>query len=302
MFFYQPAPSRPGSALAGAAGAGLGFDRRGASRLRDRRLARRAAELAAAGDRPCRRCVLDRAGHDHRSHRACALRCRLGLCALPAPRRRAGLTRRSGGGRSCPRELSELPPIPRSAKPWPGCASASRASIGAGSTARGAIRASSSTRSPRPASSPALIPEEYGGAGLPLSAAAAILEEIQRAGCNGAACHAQMYIMGTVLRHGSREQKERYLPEIAAGRTAPAGLRRHRADQRHRHDGAQDDRAAAKATHYIVNGQKIWTSRAEHSDLMLLLARTTPRDQVEEAHRGAVGLPRRHARGAAATA
>ena len=133
----------------------------------------------------------------------------------------------------------------------------------------------------------ALIPEEYGGSGLRCSAAAAILEEIHAAGCNGAACHAQMYIMGTMLRHGSDAQKQQYLPEIATRRTAPAGVRRHRADQRHRHARAAHHRRRATATHYVVNGQKIWTSRAEHSDLMLLLARTTPRDQVEEAHRRA---------------
>ena len=80
-----------------------------------------------------------------------------------------------------------------------------------------------------------LIPEEYGGTGLPLSAAAAVLEEIQHAGCNGGACHAQMYIMGTLLRHGREAQKQHYLPEHRRGRAAPAGLRRHRADQRHRH-------------------------------------------------------------------
>jgi alkylation response protein AidB-like acyl-CoA dehydrogenase len=125
----------------------------------------------------------------------------------------------------------------------------------------------------------ALIPEEYGGAGLPLSAAAAILEEVQRAGCNGGACHAQMYIMGTMLRHGSEAQKQALPAEDRGGGTAPAGLRRDRADQRHRHDLDQDLRRR-EGDHYIVNGQKIWTSRAEHSDLMLLLARTTPKDQV----------------------
>jgi acyl-CoA dehydrogenase len=125
-----------------------------------------------------------------------------------------------------------------------------------------------------------LIPEEYGGSGLPLSAAAAILEEVQRAGCNGAACHAQMYTMGTVLRHGSEEQKRRYLPEIAAGR-----LRLQAFGVTEPTSGT--DTASLKTTarregneSYVVNGQKIWTSRAEHSDLMLLLARTTPMDQV----------------------
>jgi acyl-CoA dehydrogenase len=126
----------------------------------------------------------------------------------------------------------------------------------------------------------ALIPEEYGGAGLPLSGAAAILEEIQRQGCNGAACHAQMYIMGTILRHGSKAQKEEYLPKIASGQlrlqafgvTEPtSGTDTTSLRTTARREG--NDR-------YVVNGQKIWTSRAEHSDLMLLLARTTPRDQV----------------------
>jgi len=127
-----------------------------------------------------------------------------------------------------------------------------------------------------------LIPEEYGGSGLPLSAAAAILEEVQRAGCNGAACHAQMYTMGTVLRHGSPEQKQKYLPEIAAGR-----LRLQAFGVTEPTSGT--DTTALKTTArregndaYVVNGQKIWTSRAEHSDLMLLLARTTPRDQVKK--------------------
>jgi alkylation response protein AidB-like acyl-CoA dehydrogenase len=127
-----------------------------------------------------------------------------------------------------------------------------------------------------------LIPEEYGGSGLPLSAAAAILEEVQRAGCNGAACHAQMYTMGTVLRHGSEEQKRRYLPEIAAGR-----LRLQAFGVTEPTSGT--DTASLKTTArregndaYVVNGQKIWTSRAEHSDLMLLLARTTPVDQVRK--------------------
>src|SRR3954454_5293031 len=130
-----------------------------------------------------------------------------------------------------------------------------------------------------------LIPEEHDGAGLPLSAAAAILEEVQRAGCNGAACHAQMYTMGTVLRHGSEEQKRRYLPEIAAGR-----LRLQAFGVTEPTSGT--DTTALKTTAkregdaYVVRGQKIWTSRAEHSDLMLLLARTTPRDQVAKKTEG----------------
>jgi acyl-CoA dehydrogenase len=125
----------------------------------------------------------------------------------------------------------------------------------------------------------ALIPEEFGGSGLPLSAAAAIVEEIQRAGCNGAACHAQMYIMGALLRHGSAEQKRKYLPEIASGelRLQAFGVTE---------PSSGTDTSSIKTFarredgHYIVNGQKIWTSRSEYSDLMLLLARTTPKHQV----------------------
>ena len=125
----------------------------------------------------------------------------------------------------------------------------------------------------------ALIPEEFGGAGLPISAAAAILEEIKRQGCNGGACHAQMYIMGTLLRHGSEAQKAAYLPRIATGElrlqafgvTEPAsGTDTLSLKTTAKRDGDQ----------YIINGQKLWTSRAEHSDLMLLLARTTPREEA----------------------
>ena len=123
----------------------------------------------------------------------------------------------------------------------------------------------------------ALIPEQYGGAGLPISAAAAILEEIQAQGCNGGACHAQMYIMGTLLRHGSDAQKAQYLPKIASGelRLQAFGVTE---------PTSGTDTLSLKTTAkldgdaYIVNGQKIWTSRAEHSDLMLLLARTTPKE------------------------
>src|SRR6202049_5337009 len=132
----------------------------------------------------------------------------------------------------------------------------------------------------------ALIPEEYGGSGLSMTAAAAIMEEIHASGCNGAACHAQMYTMGTVLRHGSAEQKQKYLPAIAKGElrlqafgvteptsgTDTLGLRT--TAVREGNDG------------YVINGQKIWTSRAEHSDLMLLLARTTPREQVTKRTEG----------------
>lgn len=125
----------------------------------------------------------------------------------------------------------------------------------------------------------ALIPEEYGGAGLPLSAAAAILEEIQKQGCNGGAVHAQMYIMGTVLRHGSEEQKQRYLPKIATGE-----LRLQAFGVTEPTSGTDTlslkTVAKRRGDKYIVNGQKIWTSRAEHSDLMLLLARTTPREEA----------------------
>jgi acyl-CoA dehydrogenase len=125
----------------------------------------------------------------------------------------------------------------------------------------------------------ALIPEQYGGSGLPLSAAAAILEEIQRAGCNGAACHAQMYIMGALLRHGNEEQKQKYLPRIATGE-----LRLQAFGVTEPTSGTDTTSiktfAEKRGDRYIVNGQKVWTSRAEHSDLMLLLARTTPKDQV----------------------
>jgi hypothetical protein len=124
-----------------------------------------------------------------------------------------------------------------------------------------------------------LIPEEYGGAGLTLSAAAAVLEEIHRAGANGAACHAQMYIMGTLLRHGNAAQKSKYLPSIASGqlRLQAFGVTE---------PGSGSDTTSIRTAAvregdcYVVNGQKIWTSRAEYSDLMLLLARTAPRDKV----------------------
>ena len=131
----------------------------------------------------------------------------------------------------------------------------------------------------------ALIPEEYGGAGLPLSAAGAILEEIHRSGCNAAACHAQMYIMGTILRHGSQDQKRRYLPKIATGE-----LRLQAFGVTEPTSGSDTTmlRTSAKkeGDTYVVNGQKLWTSRAEHSDLMLLLARTTPREQIKKRTEG----------------
>lgn len=127
-----------------------------------------------------------------------------------------------------------------------------------------------------------LVPEEYGGSGLPISAAAAVLEEIHKSGCNGGACHAQMYIMGTVLRHGSPEQKQKFLPKIASGelRLQAFGV----SEPTSGTDTLSLRTTAVKKGNdrYVVNGQKIWTSRAEHSDLMLLLARTTPREEVEK--------------------
>jgi alkylation response protein AidB-like acyl-CoA dehydrogenase len=132
----------------------------------------------------------------------------------------------------------------------------------------------------------ALIPEQYGGSGLTMGAASAIMEEIHSAGCNGAACHAQMYTMGTILRHGNEAQKKKYLPKIAAGElrlqafgvTEPTSgtdtLSLRTTAKRDGNDG------------YVINGQKIWTSRAEHSDLMLLLARTTPKEQAKKRTEG----------------
>jgi acyl-CoA dehydrogenase len=128
----------------------------------------------------------------------------------------------------------------------------------------------------------ALIPEDYGGSGLSLGAAAAIMEEVHASGGNGAACHAQMYTMGTILRHGSAAQKERYLPLIASGelRLQAFGVTE---------PTSGTDTLSLRTTarregndHYVINGQKIWTSRAEHSDLMLLLTRTTPKEQVKK--------------------
>jgi len=132
----------------------------------------------------------------------------------------------------------------------------------------------------------ALIPEEYGGSGLTMTAAAAIMEEIQASGCNGAACHAQMYTMGTVLRHGSAEQKAKYLPGIARGE-----LRLQAFGVTEPSSGTDTLSLRTTATRdgndaYVVNGQKIWTSRAEHSDLMLLLARTTPRERAKKRTEG----------------
>ena len=121
----------------------------------------------------------------------------------------------------------------------------------------------------------ALIPEQYGGAGLPLGAGAAILEEMQASGGNSGACHAQMYTMGTLLRHGSEEQKQKYLPQIAEGklRLQAFGVTEPTSGT---DTGALKTTAKLDGGHYVINGQKIWTSRAEHSDLMMLLARTTP--------------------------
>ena len=126
-----------------------------------------------------------------------------------------------------------------------------------------------------------LIPEEYGGSGLKLSAAAAILEEIQRAGCNGGGCHAQMYTMGTVLRHGNDAQKAKYLPRIASGKLR---LQAFGVTEPTSGTDTSSLKTVAKrdGDHYVVNGQKIWTSRAEHSDLMILLARTTPKEQAKK--------------------
>ena len=130
-----------------------------------------------------------------------------------------------------------------------------------------------------------LIPEEYGGSGLGLSAAVAILETIQSEGCNGGACHAQMYTMGTILRHGSDEQKRQYLPGIATGelRLQAFGVTEPTSGT---DTTALRTFAKRDGDEYVINGQKIWTSRAEHSDLMLLLARTTPRDQVSKKTEG----------------
>jgi len=127
-----------------------------------------------------------------------------------------------------------------------------------------------------------LIPEQYGGSGLGIAAAGAVLEEIHKAGCNAAACHAQMYTMGTLLRHGSAAQKDAYLRQIASGalRLQAFGVTE---------PGSGSDTLSLRTTarhdgngHYVVNGQKVWTSRAEYSDLMVLLARTTAKDAVKK--------------------
>lgn len=131
----------------------------------------------------------------------------------------------------------------------------------------------------------ALIPENYGGSGMPLRAAAVILEEIHASGCNAGACHAQMYTMGTVLRHGSEAQKQLYLPRIASGE-----LRLQAFGVTEPTTGSDTTKLKTRAVRdgdsYVVNGQKVWTSRALHSDLMLLLARTTPLDEVKKKSEG----------------
>ena len=130
-----------------------------------------------------------------------------------------------------------------------------------------------------------LIPEHYGGSGLGLAAAAAVLEEIHRSGGNGGACHAQMYTMGTLLRHGSAEQKEHYLPKIASGE-----LRLQAFGVTEPTSGTDTTRittfARREGDHYVVSGQKIWTSRAQHSDLLLLLVRTQKRDEAARPSKG----------------
>jgi len=131
----------------------------------------------------------------------------------------------------------------------------------------------------------ALIPEEYGGAGLGITEASIILEEINRSGGNSAVCHAQMYTMGTLLRHGSEDQKRRYLPAIAQGK-----LRLQAFAVTEPNAGSEttriETRAVRKGDRYIVNGQKIFISRARYSDLMLLLARTTPYEELKDKTQG----------------
>jgi acyl-CoA dehydrogenase len=135
----------------------------------------------------------------------------------------------------------------------------------------------------------ALIPEQYGGVGVGITEASIILEEVHRSGGNAAACHAQMYIMGTLLRHGSEAQKEYYLPKIASGelRLQAFGVTEPDAGT----DTTQIRTTAGRVSgsggdHYLIRGQKIWTSRAQHSDLMLLLARTTSIEEVEKRTHG----------------
>src|SRR3984893_8919144 len=131
----------------------------------------------------------------------------------------------------------------------------------------------------------ALIPQEYGGSGLGLTEPSVIMEEINRSGGNSGACHGQMYNMGTLLRHGSAEQKARYLPEIASGK-----LRLQSMGVTEPTTGSDTTKlkttAVRKGDRYVVNGQKVWISRIQHSDLMILLARTTPIDQVAKKSEG----------------
>ena len=131
----------------------------------------------------------------------------------------------------------------------------------------------------------ALIPEQYGGSGLGITEAAIILEEVNRSGANSGACHAQMYVMGTVLRHGSAEQKQRYLPKVAKGE-----LRLQSFAVTEPTTGSDTTKlkttAVKNGDRYVVNGQKVWTSRVQHSDLMLLLARTTPLTEVKKKSEG----------------
>jgi len=131
----------------------------------------------------------------------------------------------------------------------------------------------------------ALIPEQYGGSGLPLTAATVIMEEINRAGGNSGACHGQMYVMGCLLRHGSEEQKQRWLPSIASG-----DLRMQSMAVTEPATGTDTTKlkttAVRKGDKYVINGQKVWISRVQHSDLMLLLARTTPLEQVKRKSEG----------------
>ena len=131
----------------------------------------------------------------------------------------------------------------------------------------------------------ALIPEEFGGSGLGIAEASVILEEINRSGANAGACHAQMYTMGTLLRHGSDAQKREYLPKIASGelRLQAFGV----SEPTTGSDTTQmKTMAVRKGDSYVVSGQKVWISRAEHSDLLLLVARTTPIDQVQKRGEG----------------
>src|SRR5690606_16870237 len=131
----------------------------------------------------------------------------------------------------------------------------------------------------------ALIPEAYGGSGLGLTEASIIMEEINRAGGNSGACHGQMYNMNTLVRHGSEEQRKRYLPKIATGE-----LRLQSMGVTEPTTGTDTTKlkttAVKKGDRYVINGQKVWISRVQHSDLMILLARTTPLDQVKKKSEG----------------